>query len=193
MILSRTRFQETSHIVLDSFLMQRAVLHGKVAVYGGDLHLFCTHLSTPVVEVEYGGKFESWKAEQLAQVKRLIDFVEEQAGARPAVLLGDLNLGPAKPEWEVEAEFPDHFQLFLDASFRSPYTKDHGHCTFCGIEALGASGDGRILDHALFLNFPEALLLPERIMERNIALEGNVRIPLSDHYGVRVEFDMPSP
>jgi endonuclease/exonuclease/phosphatase family metal-dependent hydrolase len=193
MILSRTKFQETNHIMLDSFLMQRAVLHGKVAVLGGDLHLFCTHLSTPVEEVEYGGKFDSWKAEQLAQVNRLIEFVNEKAGAHPAVLLGDLNLGPANTEWEVEAEFPDHFQLFLDANFRSPYTKDHGHCTFCGIEALGASGAGRILDHAFFHNFPEALLMPERIMERKIALEGNVKIPLSDHYGVRVEFDLPSP
>lgn len=191
MLLSRSKFHDVTNVNFDSFLMQRAVLHGRVGVRGGDLHIFCTHFSTPMKEVEYAGKFDSWQAEQLAQVERTIEFAKEEAGDHPAVLLGDLNQGPANAEWEVEAEFPDHFQLFLDAGFRSPYTKDHGHCTFCAIEALGAEGAGRILDHALFLNFAEELLLPERTMERRVVVGEGLKVPLSDHYGVKVEFELP--
>ncbi len=189
-LLSRTKFEEVNNTSLGSFLMQRAILHGRVTVEGRDMNVFCTHLSTPVSEVEYGGKYESWKAEQLAQVKRAIEFVKEHAGSQPAILLGDLNLGPANTEWDVEAEFSDHFQLLLDAGFRSPYTESHGQCTFCAIEALGAEGSGRILDHALFLGLAEALFLPERILERNIEVGDRMKVPLSDHYGVRVEMEM---
>ncbi len=189
LLLSRSKFLDANHIILDSFLMQRIVLHGILQVGGENMNVFCTHFTTPIAEVEYGGRFASWEGEQLAQVKRTIEYVKEKSGEEPAVLLGDFNLGPANAEWEVAAEFPDHFQLFLDAGFQSPYTQEHGHCTFCGIKALGADGPGKLIDHALFLGCAEKVLLPDRVMESNVEVGDDLKVPLSDHYGVRVGFD----
>lgn len=189
LLLSRSKFHDANHIVLESFLMQRIVLHGKLTVGGEDINVFCTHLSTPIAEVEYAGRHTSWEAEQKEQVERTIKYVKELAEAEPAVLMGDFNLGPANAEWKVTAEFPDHFQLLLDAGFQSPYTQDHGHCTFCGIEALSAHGPGKLIDHVLFWNFSEKLLMADRVMESKIEVGEGLKVPLSDHYGVRIGFE----
>jgi len=196
LLLVRNPFLATSDLRLDSFLLQRTVLHGKTRVLGGDLHLFCTHLSTPVAEVEYAGAHGSWKEEHAHQIELIIRFIKKTAGRRPAVLMGDLNCGPANAEWEVHAEFPEHFQRLLSAGLRSPYSLDHGHCTWCGIESLGARpGERKIIDHLLFANFGDEILLPERFLEERTTVTTasgkKLSVPLSDHYGVRVSMDLP--
>ncbi len=190
-LLSRESFADTNHIFFDSFLMQRVALHGTLPVSGGLLNVFCTHLTTPIAEVDYAGKYATWEAEQSAQVDQLIAFVLEKAGQHPAILLGDLNLGPTNVKNSVEAEFPEHFARFDKAGFASPYTQNEGLCTFCGIAPLGASGPGKIIDHVLFLNLAGATLNPKRILDGEIVL-GDGRIPLSDHYGIQVDFTLPS-
>ncbi len=195
LLLSKHPFETSVLLPLDSFFLRRAVLHAVIRIPGGPLHLFCTHLTTPLSEVEYAGKHGSWQAEQAAQVDALIALVKENAGDAPAVVMGDLNCGPANAEWEVEAEFPDHIRRFAAAGFRNPYTEDHGHCTWCGIESLGApKGHFKILDHLLFHNFGETLLHPQKVLEQTLPVgpaDAPVHVPLSDHYGVRVTFDMP--
>ena len=195
MLLSRTPFLSKSYKPLDSFLLQRAVLHARITVIGGPIHLFCTHLSTPVTEVEYTGRFESWKAEQAHQIEQIVAYMKETATRFPAVLMGDLNCGPANAEWEVAAEFPDNFNRLLDAGLLCPYCEDHGHCTFCGHPELGGKdGPGKLIDHLLFMNFGDGLLHPERILESPVAVKsdsGNVKVPISDHYGVRCSLDVP--
>jgi endonuclease/exonuclease/phosphatase family metal-dependent hydrolase len=195
MLLSKNRFLSKSFKPLDSFLLRRAILHAQIQVLGGPVHLFCTHLSTPVSEVDYTGSSESWKAEQAYQVEQIVSYVKQTATRFPAVLMGDLNCGPANAEWEVMAEFPDNFNKLLEAGFQCPYCEDHGHCTFCGQPELGGkSGPGKIIDHLLFMNFGDGLLHPERTLESTVIVKtssGHVKVPISDHYGVRCNLDVP--
>ena len=194
LLLSLHPLQETSHLVLDSFLLRRAALHAKIRLLGGDVDLFCTHLSAPLAEVDYGGAFGTWEGEQLAQIHQLIGWVDKVAAGESAVLMGDMNCGPANVEWEVTASAPENFATFIEAGFRSPYTEEHGHCTWCGrANPLIRDDPGlRILDHVLFRRFAEEFLRAERILDDVRVETAEGKVPLSDHYGVRVEFDVPS-
>lgn len=197
LLLSNTPFLETSHEVLDSFLLRRAVLMGTVKLRGGPVPFFCTHLSTPVDEVEYAGTAGSWKEEQANQTERLVMLVKSKAGKHPAVLLGDFNCGPGNDEWEVVAENPDNFSKLLKAGFASPYTEDHGHCTWCYGKDLSRTDKmkGKMLDHILFVNFDDEIITVERAMDE-ARIEVNEadsarKVPLSDHYAVQAEFSVP--
>jgi endonuclease/exonuclease/phosphatase family metal-dependent hydrolase len=194
LLLSKHPLTETSHRVLDAYLLRRAVLHAKTRVIGGDVELFCTHLSAPLAAVEYQGAHGSWLQEQAHQIDQVIQWVEEIAAGESVILMGDMNCGPANAEWEVVAAAPENFQRFLDAGYRSPYTEDHGHCTWCG-KSNPLVGDDpmlRILDHVLFTRVGAELLLPERILDQQRVETRAGRVPLSDHYGVRVAFELPA-
>jgi len=193
LLLSKHPLLETSHLVLDSFLLRRVALHAKVQVTGGDVDLFCTHLTAPLDEVEYQGAHVTWEREQGHQVAQLIEWVEETAAGQSAILMGDMNCGPAFEEWEVTASSPENFTKFYDAAFRSPYTQEHGHCTWCAkSNALIRGEDLHILDHVLFVRFGEEFLLAERVLDAQRVKTADGEVPLSDHYGVRVAFEVPS-
>ena len=65
----------------------------------GRLHVFGTHLSPGLHD------------EQTAQLDMLLPFVDERAQQEPAVLLGDLNLGPRSAL----------YALILARGFANPY------------------------------------------------------------------------
>jgi len=197
LLLSKRPFVETSHQVLDSFLLRRAVLMGTVKMRGGPVPFFCTHLSTPVDEVEYAGSASSWTDEQAKQIDRLISLVKEKAGRNPAIVLGDFNCGPANQEWDVIAENPDNYQRLVSAGLASPYAEEHGHCTWCYGKALKREPDrkGKMLDHIFFFNFASEIITVARVMdETTVEVEDATskrEVPLSDHYGVQTEFTVP--
>lgn len=194
LLLSRHPLTETGHLVLDSFLLRRVALHARTRVIGGEVDLFCTHLSAPLAEVEYMGEHISWEREQSHQIDQLVEWVDQVAAGESAILMGDMNCGPAYPEWEAVAAAPENFRKFLAAGYRSPYTEDHGHCTWCGKSnpLVGDDPELHILDHVLFKRFSRELLLPERILDSERVETGDGRVPLSDHYGVRVTFEVPA-
>jgi len=190
LLLSRHPLEETSHLVLDSFLLRRAALHAMIRVGGRDVDLFCTHLTAYLPEVEYQGPHGSWEGEQARQIDQVVAWVEEIAPFESAVLMGDMNCGPANAEWEVAASAAQNFRKLVAAGFRSPYTEDHGHCTWCGrANPLIRSGpELRILDHVLFRRFGTDFLEPERILDDVLVETASGEVPLSDHFGVRVSF-----
>ena len=113
---------------------------------------------------------------------RQIDQVLRSAGEGPVVLAGDFNAGS-------EAS-PVHYRMVLDAGYRD---------AFAAADGAGASWDPRNplvaggkehhlqaqrIDH-VFLNHSAAAKL--RPADARIVLDGSP--PLSDHYGVLVEFE----
>ncbi len=192
MLLSRHPFASTNSKVLDSFIVRRAVLHARVESEGGPVNVFCTHLTAALSEVEYDGKFDSWKDEQAQQISLVIDFADTHAGEEPAFILGDMNCGPAAGD-DIVADNADNFELYAAAGYQAPYlSQDDTSCSWCASNPLSDAADNRLIDHILVKNLGEAAktLMIERIFDDPITVVHpdsgqEVETYLSDHFGMR--------
>ncbi len=195
-ILSRLPLGDGDHMALDSFFTQRAVLWQEVVTDAGNVHVFCTHLNAALEEVEYGGAFESWEAEQAHQADQVLTWIEDRAGDNPdRVLLGDMNAGPAAPP-EITGEFEETYAKFTDAGYSSPYlAQPSPPCTWCADNPLTGSETSRVIDHVLLHGAPAAgETEAQRILTETITVDGvdgPEDVPLSDHYGVAVTVIAP--
>ena len=186
LLLSRLALEETTSTVLDSTLVQRAVLHARVL---GAVDVFCTHLAANLDEPPYAGPYGSYAGEQAHQIDQLAAWIDEQAGQAPAVLLGDLNTGPDLPP-DIVGELPDNWALLAGWGWQAPYVEqDAPACTFCADNPLVGEGSSHIIDHVLLRTGTVDLV--ERVLDEPITLQtdaGPVDSRLSDHYAVRVRF-----
>jgi endonuclease/exonuclease/phosphatase family metal-dependent hydrolase len=153
-------------ITFESTVNARGAMYVQLAggLGAGPLHVFGAHLSP-------GG------AEQVPQVEQLLDFIDEKAGAEPALLLGDLNLVPGSALLGRIAR----------AGFHEGQANDH-RSTYSGQALLGGTfaGSGWRLDHVL-VRGTEAQLRTQRILDQpvRLAVEGREVISmLSDHAGL---------
>ncbi len=193
LLLSRQPLAETDHLVLDSFIIRRVLLHAKVEAETGPIHLFCTHLSTSISEIDYAGEFDDWKSEQAHQIDQAAEHIATAAGEDPAILLGDMNCGPAIPP-DINAEWEENYQLFVDAGFEAPFVaQESPPCTWCSDNVLTGGTKSRIIDHVLVKGLGEwqEELVAARILDQPITVTDpltteEVEIFLSDHYGVQV-------
>ena len=194
LLLARREFASTEHLVLDSFLLRRVVLHATFKDDPTHTHVFCTHLSAALSEVEYGGKFESWEAEQAAQIDQVLDWMGKVAGDLPAVLMGDMNCGPALPP-AIAGSFPDNFAKFAAKGYDSPYVSRTGiECTWCSANSLVDDADSdQIIDHVLIKGLALLSEVPtaERILDDMVEVTVNEQVQqtnLSDHFGIWVHY-----
>lgn len=157
----------------------RAVLHARVEVSGAPLHVFCTHLTPSLAGIPHpsGG---SWTEEQSAQVDALLDYVKDRAGTQPAIVLGDLNTGPAAAG--VRERNPEHYARLIRAGFVNPYLDaEPASCTFCYDNPLTRGrGRGLVIDHVLLRGLSGTA---HRFLDAPA---------LSDHYGVVALVDVGS-
>lgn len=177
--------------VFESTLNRRAVLWAHVRKQGfGEAHVFCTHLSAVFDDIDYPGE-GSWEGEQAAQIDALRAWADEKAGGDGiAILLGDMNTGPAVGS-SVGAEVPANYEK-LAAGYANPFVESTSvACTFCADNPLvgGADDDESVLiDHILVKGF-EGTASAERVMTDEITIEAGgkkITTAYSDHYGVRV-------
>lgn len=192
LLLSRHPFESTDFKVLDSYIVRRVVLHGRVEVDSGPLNVFCTHLSTEISEIEYDGKSDDWDDEQGDQIAAIVKYAEKQAGEEPSVIIGDMNCGP-EVEPNIVGKNIENFQLYLDAGYTLPYlAQEQVDCSWCIDNPLTGSGVDRLIDHILVKNMGayEAQFVVARILDELVTVPHSetgedVETPLSDHYGVQ--------
>jgi len=191
LLLARRELDVSEHLVLESFLLRRVVLHATFKNDPSKTHVFCTHLSAALSEMEYSGKYASWEAEQAAQIDQMAKWIKDKASGAPAVLMGDMNCGPAIPPG-IPGEFPANFAKFEAAGLASPYvTKPDPECTWCAANTLIEDDDAdQIIDHVLYSGFPPQPPLPSavRILDEPVEVtvgEAVQETNLSDHFGVQ--------
>ena len=194
-IVSTMPVRQTDSLLLRSTTVRRTVLYSLLAGTAvGDVHFFCTHLTAALSSVPYTGQFASWEEEQAAQIDDMLAFVQSKAGDDgQVVLLGDMNTGPEAPG--ISAEFPAHYQKFVDAGFANPYLEAGDvQCTFCEENLLiedFAGGDGGLIDHIFTRNVP-GTFQTSRVLDQPIEIEvdGAARqVSYSDHFGVRMRIE----
>jgi endonuclease/exonuclease/phosphatase family metal-dependent hydrolase len=188
-ILTNAEIVERDSLVLPSVLDRRAVLYTKLATPVGKLHAFCTHLTANLGSVPHPGR-GSFQRDQEAQVDALLAFVERKAGSEAAVVLGDLNTGPAVAP-HISAALPGHYDRLLRRGFLNPYaSQEDVKCTYCFDNPLegGRGTRGVLIDHVLLRGF-EGRVAGDQMMRPMITVEHEgrpIQSGYSDHYGVIV-------
>jgi endonuclease/exonuclease/phosphatase family metal-dependent hydrolase len=209
MILSRHPLENAEEWVLPGTWNRRTILSATVQLpNGADLDAYCNHL-TPIFDVSpintfpYTGQYgdgmtgaAGWQAEQELQAQKLIDYVTETSGSRPAVILGDFNAGRAYPAEDIVAEGEETLNI-LESSFSPAYTDAYTPlCTYCSSNPVtNPTGDLTTsvwIDHILLYNLEsDSVLATERIFDQDVVPVDGMTVPLSDHFGMRSVIVVP--
>ncbi|MFZ1863807.1 MAG: endonuclease/exonuclease/phosphatase family protein [Polyangiales bacterium] len=207
MLLSRHPLENAEEWVLPGTWNRRTILHATVKLpNGADLDAYCNHL-TPIFDDftfpytgQYGDGFtdaRGWQAEQELQAQKLIDFVANTSGDRPAVVLGDLNASHAYPAQDIVAEGEPTLDL-LETEFDPAYASDYTpQCTFCSTNPVtnptnDPTATSGWIDHILLYNLPaDAVVSTTRVYDEPVVPVDSQTVPLSDHYGMRSVVTVP--
>jgi endonuclease/exonuclease/phosphatase family metal-dependent hydrolase len=202
MLLSRHPLKNAEEWVLPGTWNRRTILNATVELpNGAELDAYCNHL-TPIFTdftFPYTGQYGEgmtdaggWQAEQELQAQKLIDYVTETSGSRPAVIMGDLNASHAFPEQEIVAEGEDTLDL-LETEFEPAYASGYTpQCTFCSDNPVTDAAVSSWIDHILLYNLPsDSVLSTARIFDESVVPVPGDMVPLSDHFGMRSVIVVP--
>lgn len=188
-ILSKHPMSGTEELLLESTTSRRSVLHAVVAAPGGDVDVFCTHLTAVFSLIPYPRPEGDWDVEQLGQITAMRAWMADRGEAGRTVLMGDMNTGLEGPG--VDPEVPANYEP-LAAGLDNPYRDLDGRCTFCDsnpISSADSDASGRLIDHVFFEGFDDGSYSAARLFDEALPIEScGEELPgaLSDHYGVQV-------
>jgi len=189
-ILSRYPLADVDSLLLESTTIRRSVLYARIPdTPQGEVHFFCTHLTSNLESVPYTGDHGDWIQEQAMQIQALITYANGKTGGTGQwVLAGDLNNGPALDG--ITAELPDNYAMWSGAGLRNLYASQAGAvCTYCDANPLNLGtmgGDGGLIDHVL-VSDAVADGTARRFLDGPITVDvGGVSTDTaySDHYGL---------
>ena len=208
MILSRHPLKNAENWVIPGTWNRRSILRATVELpNGAELDTYCNHL-TPIFSVppnsintfpytgQYGEGMKGpggWQAEQELQSQKLINYVASKSNNRPAVILGDFNAGLDYPAEDIVGEGEETFNI-LEAAYTPAYTADYTPlCTFCSSNPVTDTESSVWIDHIFLYNLTEsAVSSTARIFDQDVVpVEGDMLVPLSDHYGMRSVIMVP--
>ncbi|MCO4743768.1 MAG: endonuclease/exonuclease/phosphatase family protein [Proteobacteria bacterium] len=187
-ILSKHPLKSTEELVFDSTTNRRSAIHAVVDAPGGDVDVYCTHLTAVFSSIPYPRAEGSWEEEQHTQVTELLEWIDTSAETPRVVFMGDLNTGPEVGDSISEVD--DNYDLIDDAGMNNAYVEAEGECTFCpdnAISSVDSDEQGVVIDHILTSGYKESVA--SRIIDEQVDIETcGETIPgaHSDHYGVRV-------
>ena len=183
MLLSHRALTDVRVLELAGTLVRRAIIVAGV----GPVTLITTHLTAYLRNAEHpdpGG----WPGETAAQGRRLVELAGEIPG--PVVLAGDLNCGPATAG--LVGEMEDAYHLIRAGFEVNPYLDGPDpECTWCPHNPMVTVGDHGVIDHVMATGLQP--IGARRILDAPVTLPDGTATPLSDHYGVLVEFEAPRP
>lgn len=196
MILSKYPLSDVETMVLPGTWNRRVISRATVALPSNRrVAVYCNHLTPEFnsTAFPYTGRYgcgrvgrEGWASEQLAQARRLVQWVTQTAGTLPVVVAGDFNSGPMANGVVAEAvDTYDYLRGQLTPALPTGYVPT---CTFCGANYLTGMSPDVWIDHIFVKNIPASAV---RSFERTF-VDPSVTVPMapgrvnvSDHYGVR--------
>jgi len=215
MILSRHPLKKVEQLVVPGTWNRRTILSATAELANGaELDVYCNHLtpifvsSALVNTFPYTGQYgdgtdepSAWQAEQELQAEKLINYVTETSGDRPAVILGDFNSGRAFPEQDIVEEGEETL-ILLETVYAPAYTTGYTPlCTFCSTNPVtNPSGDpdetSSWIDHILLNTLSsDSVVSTERVYDEDVVpvvtAQGEIMVPLSDHFGMRSVVAVP--
>jgi endonuclease/exonuclease/phosphatase family metal-dependent hydrolase len=187
-LLTNARVVASESRELDSYFVRAGVLYASLDDgSGAGIHVFCTHLGSPLGGLPYRGAHGDYEGEHDAQITQLLAFIDEKTDEDDkVVLLGDLNTGPAISG--LSPELPDHFaRLVPGAGFENP-ALERPFCTWCKENSwLADDTPESMIDHILLRGPHRAVVSSRPGFKTPVTIEG---LPepghLSDHFGVQL-------
>jgi len=178
MSLSRWHIRKTQYIRF-RFNTDGGWLDGGREIFGVEKGFAVQWLETPAGEMAFVNLHlhPSSKAVRIAQLMEVIAW-RMKIGAVPVVLTGDFNMAPRS----VERALVIYGLKVRDAVDLLWGGYPAGFCTYCAVNPLGWLSEDRIFDYAFFSG-------PFRIRDLQVNLKTSAGRFLSDHYGLRVEWD----
>jgi endonuclease/exonuclease/phosphatase family metal-dependent hydrolase len=197
-ILSRYPIADRDVLVMESHLNRRGVLYARITDTPlGEVHFFCTHLTSNLSQIPFPEDEGSWAEEQRAQIDEMRAWAEMKASGGQIVMAGDFNCGPAPGTGDGQAELIENYEALSDG-FDATYTAQADSvCTYCADNLLveGENADNsesELIDHLLLKGFTDVTARGERILDDNITIQvegADVETAYSDHYGVMVTIE----
>jgi hypothetical protein len=208
MLLSRLPIRDIEHRVLPSWIWRASVTKATVDLPNQQaVDVYCTQFSTserapsliyvgPYGDGPLDGVGSGWTNAALLQAQRVMEFVRERSGPRPAIVAGGLETGLACPACLPPLDpFGSEVLADLTSKLSLGVAPDYTwQCLECGDNALraleGRAGVSLWTDHILLHNFAKTdVVATSRIFDANaisIPVEGGiVEVPPSSHYGLR--------
>lgn len=215
MILSKHPLSNADDYVMPGTYNRRILAAATATLPNGatvDVH--CNHL-TPIFDSitqpytgSYGMGLEGpagWAAEQLLQAGKLVEYVKQHSGTRPAFILGDFNASRDYPDATppIVGEGPETLEL-LEGTFNAALPADYQPvCTYCDTNANTSTDNPSWIDHIYTYNIdPSAVQDAHRVHDEDVVPvevdDGNggttsALVPLSDHYGIISTLTIPAP
>ena len=190
-LFSRYPMLEMTIQPLDAYLQRGSLLHAEVEIPNlGPVHVFCTHLSSPLGVIPYAGPYHSWQGEHRRETTQLVDFITLEANdGAPVLVMGDLNMGFALNGQGGVSE--DDFRELLGRGLEDPLLSGGSPaCTECRSNTFHRSDSTEdLVDHLLIAGFPSVPTSVARAFTSRVSVvsAGNtVSTNLSDHYGLRL-------
>ena len=184
-LLSPHRLVDVEEKVFSSTTNRRSALHAVLDGPGGEIDVYCTHLTAVFDLIPYTGDAGSWDEEQKQQIEDLRAWVDETAQG-PVVLLGDFNNGPSVAG--MSGDNPNNYTE-LSKGYDNAYVDAELDCTYCGTNPLNsADSEDRVIDHVLTRDL-DGELSASRVLDEAVDVEScgeSFEGRLSDHYGVSV-------
>jgi hypothetical protein len=183
MILSRYPLANTDAFILPSWAYRRAVLYAQLQLEEGTtLDYYCVQLISASIStvVPYAGYYangattsdDAYRQEQLLQAQKVVAWVKQKSGSRPAIIAGDWHATPRTGQSNYEIY--DYLRMNLT---EAALPKETLPCTLCPTpqnKFNGANDDYAWLDTYLsrfpdqattetsvFLDDPNLVMLPD--------------------------------
>ena len=186
--------QDAEYMASKSAISVTVVLPNIGPILVVNTHLVSNFEDTHLVAM-IKGKNNNYYEQRWLQLNELSEFVKQNVGPHVATIIGgDFNIGPLEdgnePYRNPEYDWNDiMLELFPDFY----HATDIG-CTYCPLSNLFAKvqgGSEQRIDHILASR--NLVVKGIGIVDKKISIEGDMEIPLSDHYGVEVNFTISYP
>lgn len=198
LLASRYPLLNRETLVVPATSANRAGLFAAIQVPGmaEPIEVACTHLAASSKDISpyHSGK-TSWREEKLAELDMIASRLEQRAGGRPQLLMGDYNIAP-RPGTNESSGPNDLWQQVLDQGFVPTPLSIAPSCTSCTENSFRRGKGCTANDHVTVRDPDGGMSLEacssERLFDQlTVVTNGRgqqVETHLSDHFGVGVTF-----
>jgi endonuclease/exonuclease/phosphatase family metal-dependent hydrolase len=196
LLVSRFPLENAEVLHLPASFANRVALMARVRLPTGPVEAACTHISATQPLPPLQSEWDWWTEEKEVQIGMVCDRLKERGGCAPQLFMGDMNTSIANGE--LVASTPSAYAVAEEKGFDSPAaTWSPPVCSSCADNTFhDPEGTSRLIDHVM-VRTGKATAFDAVAVERTIDwtvtitdMGRTVETSLSDHYGIRVAFDV---
>lgn len=196
LLVSKFPLLNTETLNLPASFANRVAQMARIELPTGPVEVACTHISANQQLPPLQSEFDWWTAEKEAQVQIISDRLKERGGCMPQIFLGDLNT--SRENGSLVGSSESVIELAECEGFDSPAaTWSPPVCSSCAESTFKSDdSDSRLIDHVMVRTGTATTFSAtavERTLDWTVMIDDQGKLretSLSDHFGIRVIFDI---